>query len=123
MDARRQVTRTHDQTYNVPAIKAALQEKMGAYVADYPQHIEQGFPHVLARIAELWGTPQLDAYLDALLLPDRQERQGFPADVATEVFRLSAIHSEITFEKKATTSGWSEVVDADMEKKGFNSPD
>ena len=109
--------------YDVPAIKAVLQEKMGEYVVDYPQHIEQRFPHILAKIAELWGTPQLDAYLDVLLLPERQERQGFPADVATEVFRLSSVHSQITFEQKATTSGWSAVMDAGMEKKAFNTPE
>jgi len=108
------------QVYDVPGIRATLLEKMGEYAADYPQHIEQRYPHILAKLAELWGTPALDKYLDVLLLPDRQERQGFPGDVATEVFHLSSVHSHITFDQKATASGWGLVIDSDLEKKSFN---
>lgn len=108
------------QVYDVPAIRATLMEKMGEYADDYPQHIEQRYPHILAKLAELWGTTALDKYLDVLLLPDRQERQGFPGDVATEVFHLSSVHGQITFDQKATTSGWGAVIDADLEKKSFN---
>lgn len=109
------------QHYDVPALRATLQAKMGEHVADYPQHVEQRFPHILAKIAECWGTPKLDAYLDMLLLPDRQERQGFPNEVAMDIFRLSSIHGQLSFDTKATSSGWGAVIDADLEKKGFSS--
>ena len=110
----------NEPVYDVASIRATLLEKMGEYAGDYPQHIEQRYPHILARLAELWGTPALDKYLDVLLLPDRQERQGFPGDVAKEVFHLSSVHSHLTFDQKAVTSGWGAVVDADLEKKSFN---
>lgn len=109
-----------EQVYDVPSIRASLLAKMGEYAGDYPEHIEQRYPHILARLAELWGTPALDKYLDTLLLPDRQERQGFPGNVATEVFHLSSVHSQLTFDQKATTSGWGDVVDTDLDKRGFN---
>lgn len=114
-------SKTDAQHFDVPALRAALQAKMGEHVADYPEHTEQRFPHILAKIAEGWGTSKLDAYLDMLLLPERQERQGFPNDVAIEIFRLSSIHGQLTFDHKATASGWGAVVDADLDKKGFNS--
>ena len=63
--------------HDVSAIRAALLVKMGEAAADsFPEAIAQRFPHILARIADLWGSAALDAYLDGLMLDDRGERPG-----------------------------------------------
>lgn len=58
-------TRVHDTS----AIRAKLLEKMGELATDnFPEAIAQNFPHILARLADLWGSAALDAYLDELML-------------------------------------------------------
>jgi hypothetical protein len=61
----------------------------------YPQNLEQKFPHLLERMIKLWNSPQFDAYVNQLMLDKREHhRQGFPAEVASEILRLSIIHTE-----------------------------
>ena len=86
------------QTQDVAALRAALLAKMGSHADRYPQAIEQRFPRILARIAETWGTYELDHYLEELMLPERQERQGFPTDVATELFHLMNLHGSFGYQ-------------------------
>lgn len=71
---------------------------LGARADLYPHKLEAGFPHVIDRIVALWGSAQLRPFMDALMLADRPGRQGFPPDVATEVFRLANVLDE--FEQK-----------------------
>ena len=69
--------------YDISAIRAKLRDKMGELAADnFPEAIAQRFPHILARLADLWGSAALDAYLDGLMLDDRGGRQGFPSTLA-----------------------------------------
>jgi len=81
--------------YDVQAIRARLLAKMGEHSGHYPLHLEERFPHILERVAELWGTPALDAFLEVLMLPDRLDRQGFPPEVAMEIFSLFSVHGEL----------------------------
>jgi hypothetical protein len=51
------------------------------------------FPHVLNRVAELWGQPQAaEDYFSALLLPDRSGRKGFNLQAMQEVVALRDRH-------------------------------
>jgi len=106
-------------TPDVAAIRNKLLAKMADRAEDYPLHIELRFPHILARIADLWGTAELDAYLDVLMLPDRQDRQGFPPEVAMDVFHLSTVHGTLGLAPKVTHTGWAGVEDAELEKKSI----
>jgi len=107
------------EVYDVPAIKAKLLEKMGERSALYPTQIEQQFPRILAKIADLWGTPALDAYLDQMMVSDRPNRHGFPPEVATDMFRLSTAHSALALAPKTVNTGWAGVDDAALEKRAF----
>ncbi len=63
--------------------------------AIYPHVLEAKFPRVFNELLELWETPQIDAYLQDLLLNSRDgERAGFPPEAAKEIFRLSNLASE-----------------------------
>jgi uncharacterized protein len=61
----------------------------------YPHALEEKFPRILEKIMEMWGAPELDQYFNELMMDTRGgTRQGFPPDVASEIFSLSMVHSE-----------------------------
>ena len=107
------------ENYDVPAIRAKLLEKMKDDPGAYPSLIEQRFPRILSRIAELWGTPELDRYLDVLMFTDHHDRQGFPPEVAVEVFRLSTAHAALNLVKQTAATGWSGAEEVSLNKKTF----
>ncbi len=61
----------------------------------YPHGLHKQFPRIMHKIMDLWGTPEIDAYFTELML-DRKDsaqiRQGFPAEIAVEIHRLSMAH-------------------------------
>lgn len=50
-------------------------------------------PRIADRIQAVWGYPECDQYLNRLIIDDRGNRQGFPADVLTLLLRLSVMHA------------------------------
>lgn len=106
--------------YDISAIRAKLRDKMGELAADnFPEAIAQRFPHILARLADLWGSAALDAYLDGLMLDDRGGRQGFPPDVGTEIFRLISLHASLGLTRTRSSLSWSAAEDPELEKKSL----
>lgn len=99
------------------AISAELRAKMGDKIGAFPVQLEQRFPRIFARVAELWGKPALDSYLDELMLSDRDNRQGFPPDVAMELFRLVSAHDSLGLSARKAGTGWAAVDDVVLEKK------
>lgn len=85
--------------------RAQLERLLGP-VDFYPTAIEQQFPHILEKIILLWNSDVLDAYLSDLMMPDRIDRQGFPPDVAREIFKLSTIHSGMGLGQGSSGTGW-----------------
>jgi hypothetical protein len=87
----------------------------------YPIHVAQQFPHILAKLVELWRTPELDDYFEKdLLTTNRPHRQGFPSEVAVELFRLSNFHSSLGLRPTTVTSPWDAGVDInDPKKRGY----
>ncbi|MBI5918598.1 MAG: ankyrin repeat domain-containing protein [Nitrosomonadales bacterium] len=71
-----------------------LLELLGGDKERYPHSLERQFPHVLNRIMALWGTTELDGYVESLLIDDRGDRRGFPTWVASEIFQLSLLHAK-----------------------------
>jgi ankyrin repeat protein len=76
-----------------------MNEKLAGYMKGfenkYPHSLEARYGRVLEKIVELWGTPAIDGYFSELMLPDRIDRQGFPPEVASEIFELSVAYDEI----------------------------
>lgn len=59
----------------------------------YPYALERQFARVLNKIIELWDTPQMEPYFYDLLMDTRAgTRQGFPKDVARDIFILSRVY-------------------------------
>jgi hypothetical protein len=104
--------------YDIPSLREKLLACLGEKADAYPRQIEQRFPHILAKLVSLWGKPEADAYLNGLMVADRADRQGFPADAASELFRLSMIHGALQPEKPTFQAGWASG-DVDSEVDDF----
>lgn len=88
-----------------------LLKKLGARGELYPHRLEAGFPHVLARLAALWGTPELDRYFASLLLVDDIPRAGFPLEVAAEIAALRDFYDAARRPRQAGERRWEDAPD------------
>lgn len=100
--------------YDIPALREVLLERLSGNTADYPWHIEQGFPRIFARLVELWGSEAMGPYLDQLIFSDRTDRQGFPAAVAMELFQLRSIHDALGFNQQKDINVWDTADHVDL---------
>ena len=106
------------EDFDIPALKAKLLASLGPESGIYPVLVEQQFPHILARVAELWGKAGLDAYLADLMVTSRPGRQGFPHDVALEIFRLATVHSALGLSPNHSPGpAWDWVDDPELFKR------
>lgn len=65
----------------------------------YPQLLEERFPHVLERIVKLWDSPEAEPYFADLLQPNgrgggRFDRDGFPEKAWQEILQLKVLHAK-----------------------------
>lgn len=84
---------------------------LGAHLDRYPHKLEASFPHVIDRMVALWGSADLRPFLDALMLADRPGRQGFPPEVATEIFRLVNVLDALDERPEANKTAWDLALD------------
>lgn len=66
---------------------------LGGETKFYPYSLESKYPRILAQIMLLWDKPGMDDYFMGLMVSDREDRAGFPPDVAAEIMRLSLVHA------------------------------
>ena len=76
------------------------------FESKYPHQMEARYSRVLEKIADLWGTPTLERYFSDLLIADRPGRQGFPPEVAREIFTLSMVYDDIHAKSKVQEDTW-----------------
>lgn len=96
-----------------------LKGLLGKDAQHYPARLETTFPRILGQIVSLWGKAELDSYLDGLMVSDRPNRQGFPGDVAMEIFHLSNIHAGLHLSDTVSGTGWSGIQDAETYRKAL----
>jgi hypothetical protein len=61
----------------------------------YPRHLEANYSRIFNKIIGMWGTPELDAFINDLFVDKRGGRQGFPAEVMNDILVLSRIHERM----------------------------
>ena len=61
----------------------------------YPRVLEAKFSRIFNKILNLWGNPELDNYLDGLMVDKRGGRKGFPMDVMNDILLLSRLHQQV----------------------------
>jgi ankyrin repeat protein len=77
-------------------MNSCLQAALARHPERYPSRLGERYPRILDRIAELWGTTQIDQYLQELLLDTRGGRQGFAPEVMSDLMFLHGLHVEVT---------------------------
>lgn len=65
----------------------------------YPQLLEDKFPHILAKIVNLWNSTDGETYFADLLQPNgrgggRIDRDGFPDKVWEEILKLKLLYDK-----------------------------
>ncbi|MDX8386070.1 MAG: ankyrin repeat domain-containing protein [Gallionella sp.] len=69
---------------------------LGDYKESYPTELVNKFPRIVDRIIELWYSKAIDDYFTELMIDDRGgTRQGFPPNIASEIFTLSTAHEKV----------------------------
>lgn len=106
----------HERSFDIPALRRRMQEYLGADQELYPHCLEARFPHVFAKIVELWGKPEMEGYFQSLMVADRPGRQGFPADAAMEVLRLSLAHGTLNPVAEADKYAWASASDQEFKE-------
>jgi len=102
---------------HIARLRKQLLEKLEDHADYYPIGIEQRFPHILEKLVVFWESEFLDEYLADLMVPDRIGRQGFPANVAREIFRLATIHGTKGYGKGGGSgTGWEGAHHSDIYK-------
>lgn len=79
-----------------PMLRPGLAAQVARWMESLPETlrpvtIAEQFPRIAERLSLIWVSPSdARSYLDGLLIDDRGSRQGFPAEAASELLRLSA---------------------------------
>jgi len=65
----------------------------------YPQMLDERFPHVLETVVRLWNSPDAEYYLADLLQPNgrgggRFDREGFPDRAWDEIMYLQLLYNK-----------------------------
>lgn len=72
-----------------------LRERLGERVDAYPEELATRIPRLVRRIDELWGNPEeMRAFFEDLMITDA-DREGFPPEIASEIFRLAQVYDEL----------------------------
>ena len=78
----------------------------------YPHELARQYPAILKKIVDLWKSEDIDSYFSELILDTRgDQRQGFPAEVAEEILRLSVINTK--YRESLKPHAWTKVNEKD----------
>jgi len=69
--------------------------------------VKQTYPRIAAAIELMWGSKELEVYLDRLILDDRGGRAGFPPQVMEALLKLHKQHT-LRFKFARTADIWSQ---------------
>lgn len=62
----------------------------------YPHKLEAQYPRILEKIVSMWAAPQMEEFFMGLMVDERGGRQGFPPEVATELYYLGKVFEGTT---------------------------
>jgi hypothetical protein len=71
--------------------------------------IQERFPKIGEKIAQLWGSAGLQEYLSKTIFDERGGRQGFPMPIVTALMRIYEYHSTLIPKTKETDT-WGQVL-------------
>jgi hypothetical protein len=62
--------------------------------------VHELYPRISEKIKQLWGSSDLNHYLNSIIFDDRGGRQGFPEQVANALIRVYENHASLVRETK-----------------------
>ena len=80
--------------------KSFPENKIPADIADEILLLIETFPRIGNRIVLLWGTVDLQNYLNTLIVDERGGREGFPHPVAEAILRIHGEHYKTVSENE-----------------------
>jgi hypothetical protein len=84
---------------NVSIDRGIVLRRISCGSDNYPQTLEEKYPHVLEQVYKLWDSPAVEHYLNDLLKPSysggRYERAGFPSEAWDEIYQLLGHYQNI----------------------------
>lgn len=84
---------------------------LGDHADKFPHQLAARFPHIVERLVALWGKPEIDGYYNELMVADDRRRQGFPPEIAREIFSLSLLHDRLFPRAAVRKDAWSQAVE------------
>jgi hypothetical protein len=75
--------------------EAVPAKRISAEIAADVKIVIEKFPRIGNRIVLLWGTPDLQNYLNTLIVDERGGRAGFPPPIASAILRIHSEHALI----------------------------
>lgn len=75
------------------ALASRLVEILGS--ENTPKLLIDHYPRIAERVAQMWGREALVVFLNDLLFDTRGDREGFPPDVAHELFVIQREHDRV----------------------------
>lgn len=89
--------------------RAVVRSKELKVIDDPKEAIDQikqlGFDRIATLIGDSWSTYQLKDYFKELILPSRENREGFPPAVFSLILKLSILHDKL-YPKEIIDRSW-----------------
>jgi hypothetical protein len=63
-------------------------------------HLELDFPRIAEAVCKVWGTAEIEPYLQSLMIDKRSTRIGFPAEIVEELMLLDGQLWELSDTRK-----------------------
>ena len=92
------------------ALAAKLRDAPAAF---YPRQLVDSYPRIADKIVQLWGTPEIEAYFQELMLNDRGDRQGFSQPVLTEILNLRTWYRSRLPPQPRSVDNWVDMINED----------
>ena len=84
-----------------------------------PQNMQRAYARVWEKIANAWGTDELDEIFLGLLVADNERRQGFPPEVAREIFTLHLLNEKYKNQEIEWEDPWAGVLEMTAEESSL----
>jgi len=89
--------------------------------AFFPTHLKEKHPRVISNIVMLWGSQEMDGFLNELLLKPRSGRSALSEKDIAEIVSLQNFHSRL-FPKEGTSLGGGSVSSPDTDQVDQRQP-
>ncbi len=93
---------------NIVVPKAPPAPALPRGIASDYSAIQEQYPSISAKIAQMWGSVTLQDYLNKIIIDDRGGRQGFPVSILSALMRLYEYHGSLVPDTR-TGGTWDHV--------------